>query len=424
MLLKIAWKNLWQKPLNTLLSWLLLAVSVAIISVLLLFQQRFEQQFSRSISNVDMVIGAKGSPLQLVLSAVFHIDAPTGNIKYAEVEKWMQHPYVATAIPLAYGDAYKGYSIVGTTQEFVKQPGIGLIRGKFNAADFEVVAGHGIAQKLGLKPGSKFYSTHGNDEHAEAHNDHPYTITGILKPTGQITDNLLITNLESVWKIHEHGEQGDHEAENDEEHHAEHTGEHHAEHDEQHQHQNADSTSRELTAVLLKFRNPVASIQLPRTINEQTGLMAAVPAIEINRLFSLFGIGIDVLTAVGIGIMILSGLSIFVALFNSLKERKYELALMRTMGASRSRLLFLLLLEAGILCMAALVTGLTASRLVIGAMADKLESDYRLSVSPFTFHVPEELNLCLLTIFLSLAAALIPAIGAWFINISKTLSHE
>lgn len=409
MLLKLAWKNLWQKPLNTLLSWFLLAVSVAIISVLFMFQHRFEQQFTRSISNVDMVIGAKGSPLQLILSAVFHIDAPTGNIKYAEVEKWMQHPYVATAIPLAYGDAYKGYSIVGTTPQFVKQPGIELIRGKFNAADFEVVAGHGIAQKLGLKPGSKFYSAHGNDEHAEEHNSYPYTVTGVLKPTGQITDNLLITNLESVWKIHEHG---DHEAEHD------------TEHNEQNQHHNADSTNREITAVLLKFRNPLASIQLPRTINEQTGLMAAVPAIEINRLFSLFGIGIDVLTSVGIGIMVLSSLSIFVALFNSLKERKYELALMRTMGASRSKLLFLMLLEAGILCVAALVTGLAASRLVIWSMAEKLENDYRLAISPFTFQVPEELNLCLLTILLSLAAALIPAIGAWFINISKTLSHE
>jgi putative ABC transport system permease protein len=168
----------------------------------------------------------------------------------------------------------------------------------------------------------------------------------------------------------------------------------------------------------------VAAIQLPRTINEQTGLMAAAPAIEINRLFSLFGIGIDVLKAVGIGIMSLSALSIFVALYNSLKERKYELALMRTMGASRSKLSWLMLLEAGALCVAGMVTGLVLSRIIIWMMADKLQSDYHLDISPFIFQIPGELVLCLLTTGLSLTAALLPAISAWFINISKTLSHE
>ena len=409
MILKLAWKNLWQKPLTTLLSWLLLSISVAIISVLLLFQQRFEKQFTNSISDVDLVIGAKGSPLQLVLSAVFHLDAPTGNISYAEVEKWMRHPYVSTAVPLAYGDSYKGYSIVGTTTAFLQKPGIELLKGRRNSADFEVLAGHSIAQKLGLQPGSQFYSAHGNDAHAEEHNDHPYTVTGILEPTGQITDNLLITTLESVWKIHEHGEEGNHGT--------------HDEHEKHQEHEKNATDNRELTAVLLKFRNPVASIQLPRTINEQTGLMAAAPAIEINRLFSLFGIGIDVLTAVGIGIMSLSALSLFVALFNSLKERKYELALMRTMGASRSKLSWLMLFEAGALCLAGLVTGLLLSRMIIWVMADNLQSNYHLDISPFTF-LPAEFVLCLLTIGLSLAAALLPAISAWFINISKTLSHE
>ena len=406
MILKLAWKNIWQKTLTTLLSWLLLSVSVAIISVLLLFQQRFEKQFSNNISDVDLVIGAKGSPLQLVLSAVFHLDAPTGNISYAEAEKWMRHPYVSTAIPLAYGDSYKGYSIVGTTNSFLQKPGIELLKGKLNSADFEILAGHAIAQKLGLQPGNQFYSAHGNDAHAETHNDHPYTVTGILKPTGQVTDNLLITNLESVWKMHEHGEEHNHEP-----------------HNKDALHKKATDPG-ELTAVLLKFRNPVAAIQLPRTINEQTGLMAAAPAIEINRLFSLFGIGIDVLRAVGIGIMSLSALSIFVALYNSLKERKYELALMRTMGASRSKLSWLMLLEAGALCVAGMVTGLALSRIMIWMLADKLQSNYHLDISPFTFQIPGELILCMLTTGLSLAAALLPAISAWFINISKTLSHE
>jgi putative ABC transport system permease protein len=419
MILKMAYKNLLRKPLSSLLSWLLLSLSVAIISVLMLFQQRFEKQFSASIRDVDMVIGAKGSPLQLILSAVFHIDAPTGNVRYSEAEKWMRHPYIASAIPLAYGDAYKGYSIVGTTAAFLQKPGISLKNGSANKSVFEVVAGHAVAQKLGLQPGSRFFSAHGNDAHAEEHGDHPYVVTGVLNPTGDVTDNLLITNLESVWEIHEHGEAAADEAHKENVNHS----------DEHHVHPAEDKNAgpehdKELTAVLLKFRNPMASVQLPRLINEQSGLMAAVPAIEISRLFSLFGIGIDVLTSIGWGIMVISALSIFVALFNSLKERKYELALMRTMGAARSKLVWLLLLEAGMLCLAGLLTGLVLSRIIIWTLAGQIESDYHLAISPWMFQWPGEFHLSILTLCLGLVAALAPAISAWFLNISKTLSHE
>ncbi|HLW41538.1 MAG TPA: hypothetical protein VKY82_04145, partial [Flavobacterium sp.] len=106
---KIAWKNTWFKPLNTFLSIILLTASVSIISILMLLQKQFEEKFSSSMDNIDLVLGAKGSPLQLILSSVYQIDAPPGNISYPEAELWMNNPMVESAVPLAYGDNYLGY---------------------------------------------------------------------------------------------------------------------------------------------------------------------------------------------------------------------------------------------------------------------------------------------------------------------------
>lgn len=418
MIVKIAWRNMLHKPLSTLLSWLLLSVSVGIISLLLQLQQQLEQQFTGNIKNVDMVIGAKGSPLQLILSAVYHIDAPTGNIRLQEAEKWMDHPFVESAIPLAYGDSYQGYSIVGTTHAFLDKYSSTIATGRMYENDFEVVAGTELARKLNLKVGSRLYSTHG-DEHGEEHVGNFYTVTGILAYTGRVVDNLLLCNVESIWKMHAHEEQEtDHKTEKirDDDH-----GEDHDAKFEKESEEHAKS-EKELTAILIKFRDPMGYMQLPRMINEQSNMMAAIPSIEVNRLFTMFGVGIDTLKSFGWGIMALSALSVFVALFNSLKERKYELALMRTMGAGRSKLLVLLLLEGMILCVAGIFSGLLLARVGLWIISGGLEKNYHIQIQNWSLQWPEEFWLMLLTLSLGILAAIVPAIKAWFINISKTLA--
>lgn len=420
MMLKLAWKNLLHKPLSTLLCWTLLAVSVGTISLLIILQNRFERQLTHNISGIDMVLGAKGSPLQLILSAVYHVDAPTGNISYEEAQKWMHHPFVEKAIPLAYGDSYKGYSIVGTTKDYPDKYSATIATGHWYKNDFEVVVGSALAKKLQLKTGSNFYGTHGQDEYGEEHREKAYTVTGVLNPTGSVVDNLIIGNIESVWKIHEHHH---HEGETNQKDngHQHEAGEHH-QHEEEHEAAHGES-EKELTAVLLKFRNPMGNVQLPRIINKQTNMMAAVPAIEVNRLFTLFGVGIETLKNMAWGIMLLSGLSVFVALFNSLKERKYELALMRTMGAGRGKLTALVLLEGLILSIAGIITGLLLSRFALWLIAGRFENDYHLSVQSWALQIPAELYVCALAIIIGLIASLVPAIKARFINISKTLAN-
>lgn len=431
-MLRLAFYNLLSKKLSSLLSWVSLTLSVGIISVLLMVQDHYEKKFVQDITGIDMVIGAKGSPLQLILSAVFHIDAPTGNIPYAEAEKWMQHPFVAKAIPLAYGDSYKGYSIVGSDSSLIRHYNAALAKGRFFSDNFEVVIGSSIAKSLQLGIGSSFFSTHGNDDHGEAHTNHAYNVAGILQPTGRIVDQLIISNIESVWQIHDHGDA-----------HADHEGHHHETEELEHRHsvvrgehysypssavETAVTTGhkrpegKELTAVLIQFSNPMGIVQLPRLISKNSNLMPAVPAVEINRMFSLLGIGASVLIYIGAGIMLLSGFSIFVTLFNALKERKYEVALLRATGTSRGKIVLLLLAEALMLGIAGVISGIALGRLLLWLMSHYLARGYKMDFHFAVALLPGELVLIVIAILLTTLAALLPALKAGYINISKTLA--
>lgn len=415
MIFKIAWKNMWFKPLNTVLSIILLTASVAIISLLILLQKQFEKQFSSNIDGVDLVIGAKGSPMQLILSSVYQMDAPTGNINYKEAQIWMKHPFVKTAIPLAFGDNYRGFKIVGTTEEYLKKYDAKITSGTIFTKNFEVVLGSEVAQKMNLKVGDKFFSSHGDAAEGEVHEEYPYVVKGIASPTGKVVDNLILSNIESVWAMHHHEE----ESTPTEVHHHEEGEEHDHHHEETHSH----DEDHEITAVLVKLKNKMGFVLWPRLIAQNTNMQAASPAIEINRLFSLFGIGLDALQYLAYGIMLISGISIFIALYNTLKERKYEFALMRVSGASRSQLLILVLFESILLCLVGFIFGTIVGRLGLYFISTSTQQDYKMAFNPLEFAVKEEGILFLTTIFVGIIAALIPAVKAYRLNISKTLAN-
>ncbi|MPT35933.1 MAG: permease, partial [Flavobacterium sp.] len=203
MITKLAWRNTWFKPLSTTLSIILLTASVAIITVLILLQKQFEEKFSSNADGIDLVLGAQGSPLQLILSSVYQVDAPTGNIDYQEAKKWMTNPFVKTAIPLAFGDNYHGFKIVGTTTDYMEKYAAKVVSGKAFEKDFEVVVGSEVAKKLNLKAGDKFFGSHGDAEEGEVHEEHAYHIVGVLSETGKVIDNLILSNIQSVWAMHD-----------------------------------------------------------------------------------------------------------------------------------------------------------------------------------------------------------------------------
>lgn len=463
MITKIAWKNIWFKPLNTLLSIILLTASVAIITLLILLQEQFEKKFNDNIEGIDLVLGAQGSPLQLILSSVYQVDAPTGNINYTEAKTWMNNPMVKTAIPLAFGDNYKGYRIVGTTPAYLDKFNAKIESGKVFSRNFEVVLGNAIAANLKIKVGDKFFGSHGDAEEGEVHDNHAYIVTGIISPTGKVVDNLILSNIQSVWAMHDHNheeatgdahdghehegepiaaEGHDHEGEahakeegmehnHDDGHdHSHDDGNAHAEHGNDHDHDHAhkeeavvSEDGKEITAVLIEFRGPRGIAVWPRMVAMNTKMQAASPAIEINRLFSLFGIGLQALQYMAYGIMLISGISIFIALYNTLKERKYEFALLRVNGASRFQLLSLVLIESLLLCIVGFLFGTIVGRIALSLISGSSEDEFKMSFNPFEFVWEKEGYLFLLTIFVGILAAVIPAIKAYSLNISKTLAN-
>lgn len=431
MIAKLAWKNIWFKPLNTILSILLLTASVAIITVLILVEKQFEEKYQSNLDGVDVVLGAQGSPLQLVLSSVYQVDDPTGNISYDSAKVWMRHPYVKKAIPLAFGDNYLGYKIVGTTVDYIDKYQAKFQEGKAFSDNFEVVVGSEIASKLNLQLGATFKGTHGSAAEGEVHEHGEYVVVGILKPTGKVIDNLILSNIPSVWQMHHHeeetsvanpahGEEGHVHEEGDEHQHV------HTEacnHDHEESNLTMDEPGMEITAVLVEFRNKMGVFIWPRLIAQNTKMQAALPTYQMNRLFELFGVGLNALRYLAIGIMLISGISIFIALFNTLKERKAEFALLRVNGAHRLQLLFVVLFESMLLCIVGYFFGTILGRLGLVWLSKASESDFKLGFNPMEIIWEKEGFLFGLTLLVGFIAAFLPALKAYTLNISKTLAN-
>ncbi len=435
-LLQLSWKNITFKPLNTGLSIILLALGIGLISLLLLLQKQLQDNFERNLAGVDLVIGAKGSPLQLILSSMYHIDAPTGNVTLGEVRPFLRpgHPLIEQAVPLSMGDSYRGYRIVGAVPDMLAWYGGAIGQGKIWEDNFEATVGAGAARELGLAIGDQFKSSHGlmDEEDMDFDHDESFEVVGILEPTGTVLDQLILTTPQSFWLVHDHEEDDaeDHEEEAHDHDHEEGEQDHdHAEHEHDHAEEEEKSLlaaddDREITALLVRFksRTNFQALNMQRAINENTDLQAATPAIEINRLFSLLSVGEQVLRALAVVIIIVSGLSIFISLFSSLRERRYELALMRVMGASRSRLFFLIVLEGLLLAAIGGALGLLLSHGSMQLVAGFMEEAYRYRFSPWQF-LPAEGWLLAGALLLGFIAAALPAVQASGTDISETLAR-
>lgn len=401
---KFAWKNLWHKPLSTLLNLTLFAFGVCIISTLLLAQDYFKSTLDKNKAGIGMVVGAKGSPLQLILCAIYQVDTPTGNIPLNEAMRLKKHPLVAKAIPQSLGDSYKGYRIVGTTHEYIDLYNGEIEQGKLwdKNGSLEVTIGANVARKLNLKIGDDFHSAHGMGEGGHDHDEEHFVVVGILKGTGTVMDNLLLTSLNSIWDVHAHapkskvsfGKLSDKKQE----------------------------PQKEITTMLIKFRNPMGAITLPRMVNEQTSMQAASPAYETARLLSLVGDVILALNYLAIAIIFVSGLSIFISLYNSLKERKYELAYLRSLGSKQSYIFGLLIIEGMLCAFVGFSIGIFISHIGISIAGQSIDALQSLNINSLSFTIGE-LYLFIGTMFIGLLASIVPALQAAKTNISQALSE-
>ncbi len=410
---RLSIKNIFNKPLSSAISLALLVLGIGIISLLLQLNSLIKDQMNNNLKGIDMVVGAKGSPLQLILSSVYHVDSPTGNISLEEAEKISKNRMVGSSVKLLYGDNYKGYRIVGAEKNFIELYNGIIKEGREWNSPYEVLVGSKVYQKLKINLGDELISSHGLRESGESHDDESFKVVGLLKPSNSVIDQLIITSPQSVWNIHE---THDHDDEGENEH--DHDDEHEHDHDDEHEHDD-----REITAMLIKFKSPMNIIQFPRQINENTNLQAAVPSYEISRLFKLFGFGIETLSYLAYIIIIVSGFSLFINLFNSMNERKYEMALIRTLGASRFQLSIMIIFESLILTILGFILGLLFSRFGVMFVSSLMEESLNYNLNSFKILI-EEYWLLVMSVLIGLISSLIPVIRVYKMNISKILADE
>jgi len=389
-ILQLSWKNITSKPLAALLSLILLALGVGLISFLLLLNQQTTEKFERNQGGVDLVLGAKGSPLQLILSSIYHIDNPNGNIPIKSVQPFMnpKHPLIKKAIPMALGDSYKTYRIVGTNHEYVDIYEGEINSGRLWDGDFEVVIGAKVAEMTGLKFGDTFHSAHGLGETVSHHHEHDFRVAGILKKNNTVLDQLILTDMRNVWLAHApHGDEG-------------------------HSHDLIEA-EQDITSLLVFYKNrtDLRTLNFPRSINKNTDILAANPAYETARLFEMMGIAERALRFLAFAIVFVSALSVFISLYKSLKDRRYELAIMRVMGSSRSKLFGLITLEGVLLALVGGFLGIVLAHISMSVLARYMQDAYQYSFTGWQF-LPEELYLIIGALLIGFVAAIIPAIQA------------
>jgi putative ABC transport system permease protein len=387
------------RPLQTALSLILLSLGVATIVLLLLVVGQLEERMTRDARGIDLVVGAKGSPMQLILAGIYHLDAPTGNIPLAAAQSLSKHRFVKRAMPLALGDSWNGYRIVGAGHEYPAHYGAAPVSGRLWEKPMEAVLGAEVAARTGLGTGASFVGAHGIGGQGDEHKEAPYNVVGVLGPTGSVLDRLVLTSIDSVWQVHEE-HQGPQDAVD----------------------RKAMEADREVTVLLLQYASPLAAASLPRQINSQSELQAASPAVESARLFRIIGVGVEALRAFAIVLMVAAGLSVFIALYTALEERRYDLAVMRTLGASPRRLFGLLLMEGLVLALLGALVGVGLGHLFAGLLGLWMESQQHYPVSGLVWR-SEELWLAAAALGVGFAAALVPAWRAYRTDVSRTLAQ-
>ena len=402
-----------RRPLTTLLNVLLLAVGVATITLVILVTRELDSRLARDAAGIDLVVGAKGSPLQLVLAGVYHADVPPGNIPLAAVASLRANPLVREVIPLALGDTFRGFRIVGTEPSLVTHYEAALADGRLWEAPLDAVLGHDVARATGLAVGSAFAGSHGLAEGGAAHEDAKYTVVGVLAPTGGVIDRLVLTGIESVWKVHERHHDDD---DDDKPGSTKSSGPKHGVAGA------ASPPAREVTLALVKYRTPLAAASLPRAIDAETALQAASPAYESARLLTVFGVGTDVIRAFALLLIGAAAVGLFVALTQALDERRYDLAIMRALGASRSKIVAVLGVESLLLSAAGLGLGLALAHAIAANIGALLPAAAPLEGGAWTWR-DEEWGVATLALGAGIIATLIPAWRAYRLDVAATLAE-
>lgn len=417
--LYLAFRNIIHRPMRSGFNILLVALSVALILCAILINKQLKNHFENNLAKIDLILTAKGSPLQSILCNLYHIDAPTGNIKINSIKPFLNrsHPIIKSALPLSLGDNAHGFRIVGTTREFLDWYQLILSTGEIFTMNLDAVIGYEVAQSMNLRIGDHFQSGHGlvNEDDATHLHDNEFTVTGILKKSGQVADRLIFTPLSSYWLIHD----THHDTPSTEDSH-DHDHDHHGHPTVIH----IDSLStidESISSLLIRFKSRnIQTLNFGRLINENTDIMSANPAIEMNRLYEITGSVSDVLLYIAMLITLVSALSILISLLQAAHERKKEFAVMRLSGIQPSYIFFNVLFEGLITVIVGFLLGFMIAHLMLEFFANNLGLNQKYNITGKQFYLEEFLVFTLLMIVASIAS-LLPSIKAYRMTINDNL---
>ena len=376
-LLQVAYQSLRYRMSGVLLTILSVALSVFVLLGVEHVRQETRSGFASTVSGVDLIVGARTGDINLLLLSVFRIGNATANVTWDAVEAISEEERVSWVVPISLGDSHKNFRVVGTTEEFFERYKYGggqpldFIEGqKFNR-EAEVVLGAQVAVELSYGLGDSLILSHGMADVSFSHHDQvPIEVVGVLERTGTPVDNALFVNLETIEAIHADEEEHEHEEahhdehEHEEAHHDEHEHEeaHHDEHEheeahhDEHDHEEAHHDEHEghshpplgtVTALLVGLESQIATLQVQRWINEyaEEPLLAILPGVALTQLWELVGNVENVLRGISILVFISSLLGLNAMLLASMRERRREIDILRSIGAPSLFILALLVIE-------------------------------------------------------------------------------
>ncbi|WP_331344583.1 ABC transporter permease [Cellvibrio sp. UBA7661] len=447
--LRLAGKSLLNRRATVLLTVLSLTIGIMLVLGITHVRSQVKESFNNTLSGTDLIVGARGGALNLLLYSVFHMGGSTHTVRWQTYEELVKHSQVKWAVPLAMGDSHKGHRVVATTPDFFahyaygkKQP-LAFAQGKAFAGKYDVVIGAAVARKLHYQVGDKIVLAHGIAEVSLAkHDESPFVVTGILAPTGTPVDKSLYISLAGMAAIHEDWQSGVHipaakkqspitqHAHDDHEHSHADVEKHHAhdyshEHEQESEHEAHDHHAHDqsLSAIFVGLQSRAATFTVQRQINQYTGepLQAIVPGLALAELWQLVG-SVEVAFNVIAWLVVLASLLGMVAsILTALNERQREFAILRSLGAHPLYIVSLVIGEVFLLAASAIALAIILLVLLINALQPWLLGVWGLSISADILG-RQQLEYIAVFFAVALAMAIIPAVIAYRRSLNDGLS--
>ena len=411
----LAARSAWNRRLTLSLTIVAIALSVALLLAVERVRHDARESFAQSVSGTDLVIGARTSPVQLMLYSVFRIGEATNNMRWKSYGDIAAHPLVAWAVPLSLGDSHRGYPVVGTSAAYFDHfrhgaaQRLGFPAGRPFESIFETVLGAEVAERLGYRVGERIVLNHGTGEVGLSdHGDKPFAVTGILARTGTPVDRSVHVPIEAIEAIHLDWQGGaplpgvriapEHVTK-------------------------FDLTPKAITAVLVGLKNRAGVFRMQRYVNEYAAepLLAVLPGVALDQLWQVVGVAERVLLAVSAMVVAVGLAGLVAVVLATLNERRRELAILRSVGARPREVFLLLVMEAIGITLTGALLGMVLLAILTAALAPVAASHYGIVVEP-RFIAAGELVLLGAVLIVGVLASLIPGYRAYRLSLADGLT--